>query len=83
VIGPTLFLAYINDLPDYVNCNINLFADDTRTYQVVNNAPDKLRFQNNVHYALQQRASMWYMFFNVIQFFLSIRLQLLLIPTMC
>jgi hypothetical protein len=64
VLGPTLFLVYINDLPDHVDCNISLFADDTLIYQVVNNAQDKLRFQNNV-YALQQWANMWCMSFNV------------------
>ena len=42
VLGPTLFLAYINDLPDHVDCDISLFADDTLIYQVVNNAQDKL-----------------------------------------
>ena len=28
-IGPTLFLLYINDLLDYVICNIAIYADDT------------------------------------------------------
>jgi len=48
VLGPTLFPANINDLPNHIDCNISLFVDDTLIYQVVNNAQDKLRFQNNV-----------------------------------
>ena len=32
VLVPTLFLAYINDLPMSVTCHINLFADDTLIY---------------------------------------------------
>ena len=32
ILGPTLFLLYINDLPDDVICNIDIQADDSTLY---------------------------------------------------
>ena len=40
IIGPTLFLLYINDLIDEVICNIAIYADDTTIYSKCEQASD-------------------------------------------
>jgi hypothetical protein len=37
ILGPLLFLLFINDIVDEVNCPIKLFADDTSIYAIVDN----------------------------------------------
>ena len=37
VLGPVLFLAFINDLPKCVKSNVRLFADDCVLYREINN----------------------------------------------
>ena len=64
VLGPTLFLVYINDLPQQVSCDISLFADDTLIYQIVNSPADKQVFQKNID-SLEKWALSCSMPFNV------------------
>ena len=40
VLGPTLFLLDINDLPDDVICDIAIYADDTTLYSKCDRASD-------------------------------------------
>ena len=40
IFGLTLFLLYINDLPDNVMCDIAIYADDTTLYSKCDQASD-------------------------------------------
>lgn len=37
VLGPILFVIFVNDLPDIVNSYMYLFADDTKIFQIIEN----------------------------------------------
>ena len=47
VLGPILFLLFINDLPDVVSSQARLFADDSLLYRVINNPADQFRLQED------------------------------------
>ena len=49
VLGPTLFLICINELPLRVDCSVSLYADDTLLYQPVDTIDDAVQFQNNIY----------------------------------
>ena len=40
ILDPTLFLLYINDLPDEIICNITIYADGTTLYSKCDQASD-------------------------------------------
>ena len=40
ILGPTVFLLYINDLPDDFICDIAIYADDTTLYSKCDQASD-------------------------------------------
>ena len=48
VLGPLLFLIYINDLNDNITSNVLKFADDTKVFRRVNNDGDKQHLQNDL-----------------------------------
>ncbi|KAK3085883.1 hypothetical protein FSP39_009995 [Pinctada imbricata] len=48
VLGPSLFLFYINDIPVGLNSTIRLFADDTIAYLVVKSNHDCKTLQNDL-----------------------------------
>jgi len=51
ILGPLLFILYMNDLPDAVFfSNVFLFADDTKCFQHICSTSDSNLLQNDVNY---------------------------------
>lgn len=64
VLGPLLFLIYINDLPEYVQSSkVRLFADDTAIYLSLTVASHSSLLQYDLH-QLEQWETKWDMQFN-------------------
>ena len=64
VIGPLLFLIYINDIVHNLNSKIKLFADDAVLYSEVSNVHDVSLFQQDLD-TLSCWAATWQMNFNL------------------
>ena len=63
VLGPCLFLMYINDMPENIQSNIRLFADDTIMYLTITNQSDCQDLQRDL-LKLEIWEREWLMAFN-------------------
>ena len=63
VLGPILFLIYINDLPDIVQSFIKLFADDTKIYKPCDNELSSITLQNDID-RMTDWSKTWLLKFN-------------------
>nr|VZI16802.1 unnamed protein product [Spirometra erinaceieuropaei] len=64
VLGPTLFLVFINDCVKDLDCDTILFADDIKLWKVIHNATDADHLQANLN-RLEDRSKRWLMPFNI------------------
>jgi len=65
VLGPTLFLFYINDICLAIkHSTVRLFADDALLYTTINSVQDSRNFQADL-FSLEEWAQCWKMIFNV------------------
>ena len=63
VLGPLLFLEYINDLPSQVSSSVRLFADDCLLYRTIHGPHNTGQLQEDLA-NLQSWENMWGMRFN-------------------
>ena len=64
ILGPLLFLIYINDLPDNLSTNVKLFADDTSLFSVVHDITTSSCDLNYDLNRVREWAFQWKMSFN-------------------
>ena len=64
VLGPLLFLIYINDLSDNINSGIKLFADDSSLYVKVRNVEEAHALLTSDLDTISAWANQWKMQFN-------------------
>ena len=49
ILGPILFLIFINDLPDNINSTVHLFADDSVPYRNIRRSEDQQLLQDDLN----------------------------------
>ena len=48
VLGPVLFVIYINDLPSSIQSDVYVFADDTKIFRIITEDPDRVQLQTDL-----------------------------------
>ena len=64
ILGPLLFLIYINDIVMHINSTVRLFADDTSLYLIVDDPVEAARCLNADLALIHQWAERWLVKFN-------------------
>ena len=64
ILGPLLFLVYINDLVDNISCDIRIFADDTSVFDIVHNPAVSARRMNRDLKIIFDWGKLWCVTFN-------------------
>ena len=64
VLGPLLFLLYVNVIPVSVSCKIKLFADDTKIWNTIKTQSDSQSLQSDLD-LLSKWSDEWLLRFNI------------------
>ena len=63
ILGPLLFVIFINDLPTQVKSDIFLFADDTKIFRNIRSEDDRETLQKDINTMLEW-ANKWQLEFH-------------------
>ena len=63
VLGPLLFICFVNDMPELVHSHIHMFADNTKVYHVINSTLDAQALHQDLA-SLEQWTTAWQLNFN-------------------
>ena len=64
VLGPTLFVIFINDMPDVVRSMCQLFADDAKIFRSIKSLDDNKALQDDIN-NLTEWSARWQLPLNV------------------
>ena len=63
VLGPLLFVVFINDLPDGMNHRFKIYADDSKIIGTIKSIEDQLALQDDINRGTEW-SNTWLMHFN-------------------
>ena len=63
VLGPLLFIIFINDLPEAIRSSCSIFADDTKILKSINSMEDADSLQEDL-IAMEEWSKLWKLTFN-------------------
>ena len=63
ILGPIMFLVYVNDMPDDIACTAKMFADDTKVYNTIRVFEDCCKLQDDLN-NLSLWSRKWLLSFN-------------------
>ena len=64
VLGPLLFLIFICELPDWIKCNMKMFADDTKVWKRIGAVEDGEELQRDLD-TMMEWSDEWLLRFNL------------------